>query len=339
MNRLDTSPHLQWPARIALALSIINMLAILASSCRAGSTGELESLTLGLPALEQNALIYIADEQGFFSANGLDIVIKDYDSGVTALDGLLTGEVDLAEAAEFPAVNAILQKKPISIIVSNDKFENNYLVGRKDRGIEAVSDLKGKRIGVALDTISEFYLARFLDLKEIDLWEVSLVNLKPAQFVNAITSGEVDALIAWQPYVQRILEQGSDIVIWPAQNQQSVYGLLVCRGEWLAQHGDTVERFIRSLVQAETYLVTHPEDAKAIVQERLEYDSAYIASIWPQHQFSLSLDFSMVVAMSDEAHWMMNNWLTTEKVIPDFQNYIYTDGLEAVKPDAVNIIR
>jgi NitT/TauT family transport system substrate-binding protein len=64
-----------------------------------------------------------------------------------------------------------------------------------------------------------------------------------------------------------------------------------------------------------------------------------MASVWPQHQFTLSLDQTLMVAMKDEAQWMINSNLTTEKTIPDFVNYIYVDGLKAVKPEVANIIR
>jgi hypothetical protein len=43
--------------------------------------------------------------------------------------------------------------------------------------------------------------------------------------------------------------------------------------------------------------------------------------------------------LEDEARWMIKNNLTREKQIPDFMNYIYVDGLKAVKPEAVSIIR
>jgi NitT/TauT family transport system substrate-binding protein len=231
-----------------------------------------------------------------------------------------------------------MQKSPLSIIASSDKFENDYLVGRKDRGIEKVRDLKGKRIGVTLGTINEFYLARFLELNGIASHEITLVDLKPAQFVDAITSGEVDALIAWQPYIHQIIEKQPNIVLWQAQNNQAVYGLLVGRDEWLALHSNTVEQFLRALEQAEGFLLSSPDQAKQLVQERLGYDSAYIASVWTQHHFSLSLDFSLVIAMNDEAHWIIQNDLSVEKEVPDFLDYIYMDGLEAVKPNAVNIV-
>ena len=59
----------------------------------------------------------------------------------------------------------------------------------------------------------------------------------------------------------------------------------------------------------------------------------------PSSQSSVSLDQSLIAAMEDEARWMIKNNLTREKQIPDFMNYIYVDGLKAVKPEAVKIIR
>jgi NitT/TauT family transport system substrate-binding protein len=42
--------------------------------------------------------------------------------------------------------------------------------------------------------------------------------------------------------------------------------------------------------------------------------------------------------MEDEARWMINNNLTAENQVPNFLDYIYMDGLETVKPGAVNMI-
>jgi NitT/TauT family transport system substrate-binding protein len=212
-------------------------------------------------------------------------------------------------------------------------------VGRKDRGIKNISDLKGKRIGLTLKTINEFYLGRFLSLNGLSLRKITLVDLAPGQYVKAIGGGEVDAVIAWQPYIQRIEKEVKEVVVWPAQSSQSVYGLLVCSTQWLTDNTGIVKNFLKSLKKAEDYLVRYPDDAKAIVQKRLNYDDSYIASVWPQHQFSLSLDQALIVAMKDEAQWMIDHNLTSEKQIPDFVNYVYVDGLKTVKPEAVNIIR
>jgi NitT/TauT family transport system substrate-binding protein len=309
------------------------------SCSRSDYSGKKETLTIGVSPLEQNALLYVADHEKFFVKNGLHVQIKDYDSGVTAINGLLKGEADIAEAAEFPFVRAVFQKEKIRVIACNDKFENDYVVGRKDRGIKSISDLKRKRIGVTLKTINEFYIGRFLALNDINIKDVTLVDIKPAEFVKSIAGGDIDALIAWQPYIHRIEKEVTGSVVWPAQSSQAVYGILVSGSEWLTDHADTVTRFLKSLREAEDYLVRHPKEAKAIVQKRLNYGDSYIASIWPQHRFSLSLDQTLIVAMKDESQWMINSGLTTEKTIPDFVNFIYVDGLKTVKPEAVSIIR
>jgi len=43
--------------------------------------------------------------------------------------------------------------------------------------------------------------------------------------------------------------------------------------------------------------------------------------------------------MEDEARWTIFNNLTTSTQVPNFLNYIYTDGLKAIEPDSVNIIQ
>jgi len=328
----------RWGVFCILILPLLGAFSFWSCS-KADYPGKVETLKIGVPPLEQNALLYVADHGKFFVKNGLDLVIRDYDTGVTAINAMSKGEVDIAGAAEFPFVRAVFQKEKIAVTACFDKFENDYIVGRKDRGIKKIADLKGKRIGVALKTINEFYLGRFLALNGMDMGDVVLVDLAPAQYVAAIAGGEVDAIIAWQPYIERIQKEVKGVAIWPAQSSQAVYGVLACGGEWVTEHTDTVKRFLKSLLEAEDYLVRYPDEAKAIVQKRLNYDGSYISSVWPQHQFTLFLDQTLVVAMKDEAQWMINNKLTGEETLPDFMNYIHVDALKAVKPEAVNIIR
>ncbi len=68
-------------------------------------------------------------------------------------------------------------------------------------------------------------------------------------------------------------------------------------------------------------------------------DEGYMASVWTEHHLSLSLDYSLVVAMTDEARWMIKNKLTNAQQSPDFLNSVYVDGLVMVKPEAVDITR
>ena len=118
-----------------------------------------------------------------------------------------------------------------------------------------------------------------------------------------------------------------------------MHGLIIAPNEWITKHPELAGRVLKALARAEEYLFRHPADAKAVLQKRLNLDPAYVETVWSQNQFSLSLDQSLIMTMEDEARWMIANKLTSEKQIPDFLNYIFEDGLKAVKPEAVNILR
>jgi NitT/TauT family transport system substrate-binding protein len=296
-------------------------------------------LSIGLQPNEAKALIYVAEDRNFFAKNGLQVTVRDYEPAATGVSAMLDGKVDIAGSSEFPVVTNILDGKTMSIICTDDRFLSISLIGRKDRGIEKISDLKGKKIGIARGTINEFYLGRLLSLNGLGLKDVSLVDVRPAQFSDSIATGKTDAVICTQPYASEIAGRMGDAVgVWPAQSSQPMYGIFVARTDWVANNPEQVVRFLRSMDMAAQYTAANPAAAQEIVKKRLNLSTAYMDSRWSQNRFSLSLDQSLVLAMEDEARWMMANNLTNATAVPDFRQHIYTDGMEAVKPGSVNII-
>jgi NitT/TauT family transport system substrate-binding protein len=299
----------------------------------------MEQVVIGMEPNQVNSLIIIADDQDFFTANGINVTIRNYPSGAAAMEGLTSGESNIATATEFVLVGKAIMNTPVSTFASIDRFQQIHVLGRKDRGIENISDLKGKRIGVPKKTAGEFYLGRFLLLHGMGMRDVALVNVPPQQSADAITNGSVDAIVAWQPNVRTIesrLMNGT--VTWPAQSGQDAYCIVIATDNWTSAHPDTIDRFVKAIRQSESYIDRHPDEARTIVQRRLKYDKEFMGMIWQEHQFSLSLDQSLITAMEDEARWMITNNLTNVTAIPDFRNYIYTKGLNTVKPESVNII-
>jgi len=330
---------------VLLPIVIVGVLAIVLGSLfyldsRKMHQRKPASLTIGTPSLETNALIYIAGDRGYFERNGLNVTIKEYDSGGAAVSGLMRNEIDLAIASEFVMVNNILQRREIRTFGSIDRFEDMFVIARKDRGIGKVSDLKNRKIGVPLGTIAAFYLGRCLTLHGLGPTDVKILAVRPDRSVDALAAGDADAVVTWHPHLDRIMDRyGGGVIVWPIQSNQLTYWNILGRADWMEAHRETIDRFLRSISQAEEYVSLHPEEAKALVKKRLGYNDAYIEKVWGDNLFSLSLDHSLVAAMEDEARWMIANKLTTEKQVPDFLDYIYLDGLKAIKPEAVSIIR
>jgi ABC-type nitrate/sulfonate/bicarbonate transport system substrate-binding protein len=312
------------------------------SACSSGSdSGKLETLTVAMVPTELNALLYVAEAQKLFASNGLQVTLKEnYDSGASAAAGMLNGEADIALAAEFPIVRQVFNKEDITSLGTIAKYENTYVIWRADSGLRTVQDLKGKKVGVTLKTISEFYLGRTLDLNGINIQQVTLIDVRAPDSEKAVAGSEVDAVVTWEPWVAQINQRmGQEVITMPLQSGQYAYWNLVSTSGWINNHPDMIKRLIRSLIQAEGYLVSHKDEGKAIVRKRMNFEDAYMEIIWPRYQFVLSLDQSLITAMEDEARWMIKNKLTSEKNVPNFLEHVHEDALKAIKPEAVNIIR
>jgi NitT/TauT family transport system substrate-binding protein len=322
------------------SLAVKTLVTLLAVLILWSCSRQMDSITIGGPVSDAAALIFTAEDKHFFTANGINLTTKAYDTGLASINALLSNEIDIAGTGEYPFVVKALENDNISIIGSFSRIYNEYLVCGADKRIRNVPDLRGKKIGLPLRTLPEFYLGRFFDLHGMSIRDVTLINLTPAQAVGAVVNGTVDAVVVWEPYVSQIKGQLTNrIITWSVHSGQATYAILICRNDWIKKHPDLIKRVLNSLAQAEEYVVRHPAEAKAILKKQYKHDDAYVARIWPEHQFSLSLDQSLITAMEDEARWIIKNNLTNEKQLPDFLNYIYLDGLKAIKPEVVNIIR
>ncbi len=323
---------------ITVAILAVSLSGIGPSCSPSSGSGEAQTLTIAAVPAELNALVYVAEARKFFARNGLQVILKDYDSGASAAAGMLNGEADIALAAEFPIVRQVFNKKDIISFGTVSKYENTYIIWRADCGIRTIQDLKGKRIGVTLQTISEFYLGRTLDLNGMSIQQVTIVDTKAADAEKAVFNREVDAVATWEPWVNQINQRmGKDAITVPLQSGQYAYWNLVSTSGWINSHSATLARLMKSLVQAEDYIMSHQGEAKTIVGKRMAFNDAYLETIWPRYQFSLSLDPSLITAMEDEARWLIGNKQTSEKTVPNFLDNIYVQALKAVEPGAVRI--
>ena len=308
----------------------------------APSSEKIESIIVAYAPFESIGLLTIAEDQQLFSRNGINVSLRKYDTGVGALDGMLNGEADIAVGTnEFPLVGRAFQKEKIRTLGSIAKSDFIYIVGRRDRGIERISDLKGKRVGTTFRTIAEFFLGRFLELHGMSIKDITLVDLKtPAEWVDAVANGDIDAAATAQPYANSAKDRlGANAAFWSAQSNRPLFTQVISKDDWISKHSESVSRFLKALAQAEEYAIRNPAEAKATIQRMLNLDAAYMEAVWSQNQYFLSLDQSLIVAMEDEARWMVRNGLTSGNEIPDFLNFIHEGGLKAIMPERVTIIR
>jgi len=300
-------------------------------------TGPVEKITVAAAEYLTGALVYVAEDQGFFEENGLEVTLQGYESGKACADALIDGEADIATSAGFVFVSNSFEHTNLRVFGTVATIQVKELVARKDQGITALNDLMGKKIGVTKKSGAEFQLGVFLTFNGIPQEDVELVDLRPPEMLGAISNGDVDAVFVWDPYIYHIKKElGENAISWPGG--EDFYFVLLTKEDWLDKNPAAAERFVKSMLAAEDYIKDNSEEAKGFVKDRFDYESDYMDYSWPKQVYAVTLPQAMLILLEDQTRWRIEQGLTDATEIPNYLSLIYLDALEEVKPEAVTIL-
>lgn len=147
------------------------------------------------PTLSGTLPIVVAQDFGFFAAEGLEVKTVFIRGGPTAMAALVGGGVDYTFVAGVAAVRAIAQNAPMLIVSGMQPYMDYTLIGAK--GISTVNDLKGKVVGVTgPGGVAEFAAVEGLAKKGLvrdrDYQILYGVGNSPAR-AQALESGKIQA--------------------------------------------------------------------------------------------------------------------------------------------------
>jgi NitT/TauT family transport system substrate-binding protein len=304
--------------------------------------GPMEHITTGNVG-EYSSLAIIAHEKGFFKNNGVDVVMRDYASGPEAVADMLAGKIDTATAADFVGVSNSFKYKDLRILTTQMRADSFFMAARRDRNITSPAELMGKKIGVTSKTAGEFYLGQFLAFNQLIPSDVGISYHSPTELVDLLLEGKLDAIATFDPHIHNVQSKlGRKVLVWSLQGDQKLSTILYGTQGLVERRPEAVKRYLRGLVKAQEFTQTHDQEARDIVGQYLghDQDAAYMQRIWSRLTFDVSLDQDLLISMEDQARWVIESKVVPEATkVPDYQRIIYFDGLEAVNPDAITIIR
>lgn len=284
--------------------------------------------------------VTVAHQKGYFTQAGVKAQIQQYSSGKAALQAALDGKADLATTADIPVMLAAMNDVPVSVVATFFKTEHDHgIVARRDRGIVTPAGLKGKRLGVTIGSSGHFVLDAFLSRQHLAPGDVTMHNLKPEQFADALARGEVDAIATWEPFLGSLLAQlGSNGVAFYAEDIYEIPYNLAGTRAYVARNPELIKKVLRALARGVQDCNNEPQAARAIMASVLKVDTSQWKAQWPTYRFKLGLDQGLILALEDEARWAVSAGLVPARPMPNFLDYLYLDGLVAVAPAVVTVI-
>ncbi len=298
-----------------------------------------EPVVICRPTFTISALAYIAEEQKFFTEEGLAVSFIEATHGKICQDVLIAGRADFAFVFDGPFGYLGFQDHPLRVLAEVGRDSSVALVARRDRGITTVSDLKGKRIGYTPGTAGQFFLDEVLEQQGLTSRDVTRVTLQLPSLPPALVGGQVDAAVLIEPRGDQAMRAlgANGLRLRPPEIAAHPF-LVITSDEVLKAHPERARQVLRALLRAETYAQNHVEDVQTLVAKKVSVDLPLIQRDWPPLDHAVRLDLALLGFLNRNAQWIVSEDPSfTNRSLPNYRTFFAPEALRDVAPERVGL--
>jgi NitT/TauT family transport system substrate-binding protein len=179
--------------------------------------------------------------KGWFKEAGLDVKLVWFEY-VPSLEAFQAGKLDAVGITNGDQLVIASSKTPSVMALLNDYSSGNDMIVARS-GLDDVAALKGKKVGVEIGFVDHLLLLDALKSAHLRESDVTLVNVPTDQTPQALLSGSVDAIAAWQPSSGNALHEvaGSKAIYTSAASPGLIYdGLAVNPDSFMSRKADWI---------------------------------------------------------------------------------------------------
>lgn len=266
--------------RIKIRVVLLLCITALWSSSQRVSAQErkLEPFTVSYASVSgTRAPLWIAKDFGLFQKYGLDVNLIYIASGVTSVNALLSGSVDMIAASGSSAVGAAARGAPVAIIASLGHIAYKLIALPS---ITTVEGLKGKVIGSSrIGAGSDFALQRLLP-------KLGLIPGKDVQLIATGISesdrrllmmfqGKIDATLGTEDNLLQLEARGMKFSVLADLYESGVYTTgsdIATSRRLIKERPRQLKAFLMALTEGAAYGRSHKEQTMGIYRKYMKIE-------------------------------------------------------------------
>ena len=286
------------------------ILFLVAISAATASQAQIEKRDVHIAVGGQASFYYlpitIAERQGYFRDEGLNIKISDFAGGAVALRAVVGGSADVVSGAYEHTISLQSKKQYFQAFVAQGRLPQIAfgVASAKAGSIKSFKDLKGLKVGVSAPGSSTHNLVKQLltkggldPNKDVAVIGVGL----GATAINALKSGQIDAISNTDPVMTKLeLDNAIKIIadtrtlkgteaVWGAQLPA---GVLHAAIEFVQKNPNTVQALANAIVRADKWIAraSATDVAKVVPESYLLGDRALYLFSYDKVKEAISRD-------------------------------------------------
>src|SRR5580658_10784301 len=248
-----------------------------------------------------------------FLPAGYQIEIIPFSTPTDGKDAVVTKSVDYGTFGIAAAILGAASSQPI-VVYGSECNKGMAVVARKDDPINAITDLKDKKVGILTGTTQQvFFLER---LRMVGMTEKDIVSVRVAfaDMPGALQRGDIDAYVGAEPGPSLSLVSGvGKIVEYPYSTPMgSLNMVLATHQDRFKEKPDEVLMMLNLQRQASAYAMSHPEEIVAMTVAKLGLNKDAVAKATD--------NWEMTPTMIDEVKAYADHMLALRQIrnLPDF---------------------
>lgn len=230
-------------------------------------------LEVGYIPIADCAQLYVGIDQGYFSAEGLEIELVKMAGGAKILEALAGGSIHVGFSNVISLILA--SSKGLDFLaISGGSMEDSLhrfsgILVPVESKINGIADLKGKVIAVnTKKNIVEMFLSEVLKENKIESGEFRLQEIPFPNMEKVMITAEVDAIAAVEPYLTFALKNGSARKISDLFTYSESEVEVACynaSGRWVNNNKEVVEKFNAALEMATDFIRKNEDETRSVI--------------------------------------------------------------------------
>ncbi len=231
-----------------------------------------EKITYLLPAppsLPAFAPWVLAKHLGYYTEAGYDVEFVVARGGVDVAKQIGVGNAPIGGAIGDTPIIVRGNGVPVKAVGVMGGGALTVVVGRKDRGIEKLEDLRGKKISVlAFQDTTYYALLGALASKGITKNDVNAQAVGPAAVASLVVAGTVDACACTPDWEINVKDGVKDVVSLPTKDYfQSMSQAILTADKMIAERPDMVRAIVKATLRGMKFVMDDPNKAALVYVE------------------------------------------------------------------------
>ena len=226
-----------------------------------------EAITISMHLWPGYVHSYIAQEQGFFTEEGVDVELNLIEKIPDNIAHFINGKADMAFGLQSDAMLLAALGFELKIVYVAD-FSNGGDKIVSTQAIKTIAGLKGKTVSVdSLNGFNHIFLVNLLHQSGLTEEDVTIIPIPASDVPDALDEGTIDAGQTWNPYYSNAISRGYRELASTKDAYGIVTDVLMVRTDTLKERPEDVRRVLKALFKALEFRETDEIAAYSIMSE------------------------------------------------------------------------